>query len=147
MIKSTSFQVNASDEINSTPDLTPMLDVIFMLLVFFMLTANSVDHVLTIDLPIQQSEQVTTLARQETITLTLYPDPKHWGVNNNEYYDWKSVKLAITEAQSQHANTHFLIAGDRQIAIERLLQVLSYFKSQGITVADILMQTTTQTQN
>ncbi len=145
MISSSSSRLMASDEIRSSPDLTPMLDVIFMLLVFFMLTANRVEQALTIDLPEKGSEQATPLEQQETITLTLFPEPDHWGVNNSEFYDWFAVKRAITKAQSQHTEARFLIAADRHVSIERLLQVLGYFKSQGIAVADILMQTNSRT--
>ncbi len=144
MISSTSSRISESEEKILAPDLTPMLDLIFMLLIFFMLTANPVKQILTIDLPEKGSEQVASTEQHETITVILYPEPNHWGVNNNEYYDWESVKLAITEAQVKSAEARFQIAGDRQSKLESLLQLLTYFKSQDIVVADILMKTNAQ---
>ncbi len=141
MIRSTSSQSDSFHFAHSAPDLTPVLDVIFMLLVFFMLTANPVEHIFTIDLPKLESEQVERLHQQKDITLTLFSDLEHWEINGHALTDWKSVKQQILALQAQPEDVHFLIAVDRRVAIENLLQVLNFFKNQNISVANILIQT------
>ena len=140
MIRSTSSQSDSFHFAHSAPDLTPVLDVIFMLLVFFMLTANPVELVFTIDLPKLENEQLAPLNEQKTMTLTIFPDSEHWEINGKTLSDWKAVKQMILELQAQSKEIDYVIAADRQITIENLLQVLNFFKTQNISVANILMQ-------
>jgi len=145
MIRSTSSQSDSFYFAHSAPDLTPVLDVIFMLLVFFMLTANPVEHVFTIDLPKLENDQIESINQQKNITLTIFPEAEHWEINGKTLYDWKAVKQMILELQAQNKETDYLIAADRQVSIESLLQVLNFFRTQGISVANILMQAQPET--
>ncbi len=138
------------DDRFSGPDLTAMLDVIFMLLVFFILTANSVEYALTLDLPEKGADLATPVGNQETITLTLFLDEERWAVEDQLLNSWEMVEKTIIETRNERPDVNVIIAGDRRVAMERLLQVLAFLQREGIDAAEIMMRpgksmTSTQT--
>jgi len=82
-----------------------MLDMIFML------TANSVEHVITVDLPKQDNEQVTASDYEKNILVTLYPESRHWDVNGEEFHHWEAVKQAITAVHQMQPDAHNSLTG------------------------------------
>jgi biopolymer transport protein ExbD len=133
-----------NDMIDMLPDLTPMMDVFFMLLVFFLLTANSVEHVLELDLPREGAEQAVPLDTVEPIVLTLNAQAPYWRVDDQTLQDWSAVEAAVDAAHAQRPEAQVLIAGDRSVPMERLLQALAYLQREGLTAAQILMEAGTQ---
>lgn len=135
-----------NDVIDMLPDLTPMMDVFFMLLVFFLLTANSVEHALELDLPREGAEQARPLAVAEPIVLTLNAQAPYWRVGAQVMQDWSAVEAAMGEAHARRPAAQILIAGDRDVPMERLLQALAYLQREGLTAAQILMESGPETR-
>lgn len=141
MIKATGqIQDYGFDDGFSGPDLTTLLDVIFLLLVFFILTANSVEHALELDLPKQGADQAKPVKNQETITLTLFPDEERWAVEGQTLDHWEIVEKTIIETWNERPDADVIIAGDRGVTLERLLQALAFLQREGIDTAQILME-------
>lgn len=125
-------------------DLTAMLDVIFMLLVFFILTANAVEHSLDLDLPTKGASQATPVEAKQRLNLTLIAansqtaDGAIWRIDKQPINDWQRVADALLEAQANKASV--VIAGNRDIPMERLLEVLAELKRIGHADVQVLMQ-------
>ena len=122
-------------------DLTSLVDVIFILMVFFLLTANSVERALTLDLPTEGADQARPITTPDPITLTLFADHARWAVNEQPFVEWTAVEQQVLRLRSERPNAAIVIAGDRQVPLERLLQALAFLKREGLQVAEILMET------
>ncbi|MFT6258879.1 MAG: biopolymer transport protein ExbD [Rickettsiales bacterium] len=120
------------------PDLTPMLDIIFILLVFFMLTYGAVFKSLDLNLPASVAENQMFLNEESNITLEIYKD--YFAINKQKIADFDALKIAINAAAKNDNKASFVIASDKEVAIEKLLKILTYLQSQGITNANILMK-------
>ena len=121
-------------------DLTSLVDVIFILMVFFLLTANSVDRALTVDLPQEGADQATPVTASDPITLTLFAGAPRWQVNQQPLQDWLAVEQAILQRRAEQPGAEVVIAGDRQVPLERLLQALAFLRREGLRTAEILMK-------
>lgn len=121
-------------------DLTALVDVIFILMVFFLLTANSVDRALLVDLPEDGADQATPVTASDPITLTLFAGAPRWQVNQQPFQDWAAVEQAILRLRVERPAAEILIAGDRQVPLERLLQALAFLGREGLRAAEILME-------
>jgi biopolymer transport protein ExbD len=120
------------------PDLTPMLDILFIMLVFFMLTAGSVFQSLDLKLPSSVMEELTILNEPEHIMLEIHQNK--YALNNKSIKTFDELRQAIPALLKDKPDYELIIAGDKRIAIERLLKVLTYLQSEGIDAANILMQ-------
>jgi len=120
------------------PDLTPMLDILFILLVFFMLTAGAVYQSIDITLPSSVEEELSIVNEPKHIMLEIRPDS--FVVDGEQVNTLAGLKQLIPTIIAQKAGYEFVVAGDKDIAIERLLKVLTFLQSQGIVTANILMQ-------
>lgn len=129
------------------PDLAPMLDVIFLLMVFFILTAQQAQPIVGIELPEQNAERATISQQTDVITIVLYPAADQWGLGNKHFDNWSSLEQAINDTHRQQPHARFVIAGDRNAPMERLLLILAYLDSLGVGSADIRMQTPPNQQN
>lgn len=123
-------------------DLTSLVDVIFILMVFFLLTTNSVEHALTLDLPTDGADQATPVTTPDPIILTLFAGAPRWQVNQQPLQDWLAVEQAILQQRTERPGAEVVIAGDRQVPLERLLQALAFLRREGLRTAEILMETT-----
>lgn len=120
------------------PDLTPMLDILFILLVFFLLTAGAVFQSLDLKLPSTVEEEVSLVNAPKHIMLEIRESS--YALDGKEISDFIDLKNALKETISAAPDHEVIVAGDRRIAIEDLLRVLTYLQSQGIEAANILMQ-------
>ncbi len=120
------------------PDLTPLLDIIFILLVFFMLSAGIALQSLDIKLPRSVAETLSPLSPSKHIVLEI--QQYNYLVAGNQVQSFTELEAEISAAIAARPNDELIIAGDREIAIGRLLKVLTYLQSQGIVAANILMQ-------
>ena len=120
------------------PDLTPMLDILFILLVFFMITAGAVFHSLDLKLPSSVSEELTRINESKHIMLEIREDA--YVLNGRVVEDFDTLRSTISEAIMAQPEYGLIVAGDRHVAIEKLLKVLTYLQSQGVESANILMQ-------
>ena len=137
MIRSPGFNQHHHARHDAVPDITPLLDILFILLLFFMLTAGSIVHTLELTLPDSTSPSPTLTAQPNHSVVEITADS----------YALDGVRISSFELLTQHIHRRldnpptpeFVIQGDKNIAIERLLQVLTYLQSQQITTANILM--------
>ena len=54
--------------------------------------------------------------------------------------DFDTLQSEISETIMAKPEHELIVAGDRSVAIEKLLKVLTYLQSQGVESANILMQ-------
>jgi len=124
------------------PDLTPMLDILFMLLVFFLLTAGSVFQSLELTLPSAVEEEITEIRPPKHILLEIRSET--FALNGKELATFADLKTALGEIMAAKPGHELIVAGDRKVAIERLLRVLTHLQSRGINATNILMQKETE---
>ena len=120
------------------PDLTPLLDIVFILLVFFMLSAGVALQSLDIQLPSSVVQTQSPLPPSPHVVLEI--QRHRYVLGGRKMSTFNELKEAVSAAVAVQPGREFVIAGDREIAIGRLLQVLTYLQSQGIVSANILMQ-------
>jgi biopolymer transport protein ExbD len=120
------------------PDLTPMLDILFILLVFFLLTAGSVFQSLDLKLPSSVEEEVELINAPKHIMLEIREGS--YALDGEELSRFEDLKASLKTKLVEKPDYEVIVAGDRRIAIEDLLKVLTYLQSQGIDAANILMQ-------
>ncbi|MFV1921710.1 MAG: ExbD/TolR family protein [Methylotenera sp.] len=120
------------------PDLTPMLDILFILLVFFMLSAGAVFQSLDLTLPSSVTEALAVVNEPKHIMLEIRAHD--YTVDGQATVDFEQLQKSIAKTVKEKSEHEVIIAGDKDISIERLLKVLTYLQSQGIQTANILMQ-------
>jgi biopolymer transport protein ExbD len=130
---------NGASSINDlAPDLTPMLDILFIMLIFFMLTTGVVLQSLELELPSSVEEEIELLNEPEHIMLEIRKEV--YSLNGEVIQDFEKLRQAIPELIKEKPSHELIVAGDKNISMERLLKVLTYLQSQGINAANILMQ-------
>lgn len=138
MIKLSSSDPHDGTLRDLAPDLTPMLDILFILLVFFMLTAGAVFQSLDVRLPANVSDDLPVLQAPKHIMLEIRPD--YYVINDRRIADLDTLKAEIPALLAQKPEHELIIAGDKDVPIEQLLNVLTYLQAQGVEAANILMQ-------
>lgn len=122
------------------PDLTPLLDVMFMLIVFLILTANSVPFAVDVALPSDKQSISTAVEEEKTITLTLLPEKQGWKINQESFTDEAQMHRALLEKYKQNADQHIIIAGEKSVSMQKLLNAITFLRKQNIQTADILVE-------
>lgn len=122
------------------PDLTPMLDVIFILLIFFILTANGSFRALDLTLPQKGAEQAAPLQNANHIVLEIHPGSAGYRLDDKTYNAFPELQQALRSKVSNTPDYELVIAGDKEVTMERLLEVLTFLQAEGIEAANILMQ-------
>jgi biopolymer transport protein ExbD len=115
-----------------------MLDIIFILLVFFILTAGSVFQSLDLKLPSSVTKEIPVLDAPKHIMLEIREN--NYAIDGYVMPDFSALQTHIPIIVKEKPEHELVIAGDKKVAIERLLQVLTYLQSEGIEAANILMQ-------
>ena len=133
------YELKEGDILNDlAPDLTPMLDILFILLVFFILTAGAVLQSMELTLPSAVSEELEMVDSPNHILLEIRS--QGYAVNGTAIEIFADFKTAVTSQVKEQINDPVIVAGDKNISMERLLEVLTYLQSEGIQAANILMQ-------
>ncbi|MFC4272587.1 hypothetical protein GQF03_10970 [Sneathiella chungangensis] len=137
------IKLQSGDPDNNTlrdlaPDLTPMLDILFILLVFFLLTVGTVLRAFDLELPSAVEEELSPIETPRHIMLEIREGS--YALDGEAIAGFDGLKAAIGEALATKQDYEVIVAGDRRIAIEELLKVLTYLQSQGIEAANILMR-------
>lgn len=137
------IQLEASDPQEGTlrdlaPDLTPMLDILFILLVFFMITAGAVFQSLDLTLPSSVAEELSIINEPKHIMLEI--TNSGYTLDGEAIADFSALKASLPQVIDAKQGHELIIAGDKSIPIEQLLNVLTYLQSQGIQAANILMK-------
>lgn len=120
------------------PDMTPMLDIMFILLVFFMLTAGVALQSLDLKLPGSVSEELPALDAPNHVLLQIRKDD--YVLDGAPVASLAALETKVPAALAARPGHELVIAGDKRISIERLLQVLTTLQAQNIEAANILMQ-------
>lgn len=119
------------------PDLTPLIDVMFMLIVFLVLTTNSLPHVFDVALP-EDQEGVTQIEEDlQSIVVSLHADGGY-SIDHTRYDALHAFKTALQKRLTKQRSV--VVYGDKQVTLDQLLGVLTFFRAQGVEVADIVMQ-------
>ncbi len=138
MIRASEAENNSVGKI--FPDMTALLDVIFILLVFLLLTANVVPQVLEVDLP-QESEATTASAEvNNQISITMFAGGERWGLGAQEYTDWGEIEAALVNKISKLKNPEIIVAGDKQVPLEKLVKLFSWLQSKNLNAAKIMVE-------
>ena len=120
------------------PDLTPLLDVMFMLIVFFLLTANAVPYALDVNLPEDNEEITQAVEDPNMLSVTLLPNALGWKINEVSYKDENKFKGDLkTKAKN---NKKIIIIGDKDVSMDKLLQLMVFLRKSNIETADIVME-------
>lgn len=122
------------------PDLTPLLDVMFMLIVFLILTANTVPFAVDVALPSDKQSISTAVEEEKTITLTLLPEKQGWKINQESFTDEAQMHRALLEKYKQNADQRIIIAGEKSVSMQKLLNAITFLRKQNIQTADILVE-------
>jgi len=122
------------------PDLTALLDVIFILLVFLLLTANVAPKALTVSLPEKGREQARDVNQKSPITITLFAGEERWALDGKEYVNWLVFELSLSEKIRLMEDPQIIIAGDKHVSLERLLQLFSWLQGHDLSAAQVLMR-------
>ena len=122
------------------PDLTPLLDVMFMLIVFLILTANTVPFAVDVALPSDKQSISTAVEEEKTVTLTLLPEKQGWKINQESFTDEAQMHRALLEKYKQNADQRIIIAGEKSVSMQKLLNAITFLRKQNIQTADILVE-------
>ncbi len=140
--------LNANDENEGflkdlIPDLTPMLDILFILLVFFMLAVGQVFQTMDLTLPESTAQEMQTTQIDNMIVLSLGDAKNSYAINQQKFKDFEDFKTEIMKTVTEEPDNKIIVAGDRNVSLERVLKVLTFLNDNGIQTANILMQAPT----
>lgn len=119
------------------PDMTALLDVIFILLVFLLLTAQIAPQSLTVQLP--EASSAEDLILKEDLTITLFSEKQHWALNGREYRQWQNLTEALALSVNKKPDASIVIAGDKNVSLQQLLQVFDWLKQNNLKAAEVLV--------
>lgn len=122
------------------PDLTPLLDVMFMLIIFLVLTTNAMQQVFDISLPEDKEDVLEVLAENDTIKITLFAEGKQWAINEQKFDNFSVFKSELLSAYKNSKKKHVIVFGDKSATIDRLMELLTFMRSEGIEAADMVMK-------
>ncbi|WP_169545356.1 ExbD/TolR family protein [Sneathiella aquimaris] len=137
MIQLRTEQEHGAGLVDLAPDLTPMLDILFILLVFFMLTAGTVLQSFEVTLPEDVTDEMPTLKVSKPIIIEIKKDV--YIVDKKQINEFKNLKISVLELVKRNPDQELVIAGDKDVSIDRLLGLLTYLQTQNIKTANILM--------
>lgn len=120
------------------PDLTPMLDILFILLVFFLLTSGTVLQSIDIALPENTQSDALSSPPAKEILLEIRTDG--FALNGESIATDIATRTRVLAALKAEPDHHLVVAADKKASVERLLDMLTWLRSQGIETANILMQ-------
>jgi biopolymer transport protein ExbD len=129
------------ETLESPLDLTSLLDVLFLLLVFLILTAQTAAYVVPVHLPTSNAGNPLVPQNKKTLVITI--KPKKWFVDDVPYTTWATFKARLISVSK---NTQIRVASDKDVTLQRFMNVLTLMQSQGQCVVDILT-TTAATSN
>lgn len=122
------------------PDLTPLLDVMFMLIIFLVLTTNAMQQVFDIALPEDKEDALEVLAENDTIKITIFSQNGKWAINEQAFNDFSTFKFELLNAYNNSKRKHVIVFGDKSATIDRLMELLTFMRSEGIEAADMVMK-------
>lgn len=122
------------------PNLTPLLDVLFMLLIFLVLSANTAQYALELALPATRDPAGPVPVEAAQVVITLPREGEAMIVDTEVLVGWEQARPLLAAKIEARPDAWFLIAGDRETALERVVQVLAFLQAQGVRRSRILVQ-------
>ncbi|MCA0899527.1 ExbD/TolR family protein [Microbulbifer agarilyticus] len=123
---------------NLAPDLTPLLDIIFIVLVFLLLTANTRLASLPMDLP--ASEHAAAMPAHP-LTISLSNDgPELWGIDGKGFRTHAEFEHSLMILLAAEPDRPVALASDRNVPVQRMLDLFALLQKQGVEVAEIALQ-------
>ena len=130
---------NDKSSIAMTPDLTPLLDIIFIVMVFLLLTANISIKTLTLDIPSTDQVEVLESPTSQVIALSLLVGEPSWAIEETTYSNWESFANALLALHKKFPERAVVIASDKKVSVERMLQLLAFMQQNQINATNIMM--------
>ncbi len=121
-------------------DLTPLIDVLFMLLIFMVLTANSAQVSLKGAVPSTQEAGLHSAGTDQKIRLQIQQGAVPYIIEDREAPDWTVARAMLEELVEQQGRTGFSLLVDPNVPVQRLVDVMAYSQTKGITDADIVLE-------
>ncbi|GLS91069.1 biopolymer transporter ExbD [Psychromonas marina] len=131
--------------INQTPDLTPLLDIIFIVMVFLLLTANITVKTLTLDVPSTEHSDVLQTQNEQVIAISLLADNNlsaqgnGWAIEEMHYPDFDGFSKTLLGLHKKFPERPVVIASDKLVSVERMLQLLAFMQKNNINATNIIM--------
>lgn len=119
-------------------DLTPMIDVLFLLIIFFVLTSNSAQFALDITLPKPEQGKTVEVDASHQMVIALKTLPAIWVVDEKEFQTWEEAKAVLSKIPELNKR-EIVIAGDKDLPLDRLINLLSYLETAGVQASKILI--------
>lgn len=135
-----------AEPIRLMPDLTPLLDIIFIVMVFLLLTANISVKTLTLDVPSTEHSEVLETKNEQVIAISLLAEGNFsaegstWAIEENHYPNFNAFSDALLSLHHQFPDRPVVIASDKQVAVERMLQLLAFMQQNNINATNIIME-------
>ncbi|MBW3164103.1 ExbD/TolR family protein [Ferrimonas balearica] len=120
-------------------DLTPLIDIIFIMLVFLMLSANPVTTLLSMELPEDHQSQAAVMPPPNPVHLALSPDAPHWHLDKTPYTSLDALRQALLN-EPNLSQRPILVAGDKTVPLEPVLQLFSLLQAEGLTQVQFVME-------
>lgn len=120
------------------PDLTPLIDVMFMLIVFLILTTNATQQIFDVSLPENKENNLPLISNDDAIIVTIFANNK-WAINEQEFDNFNDLKSNLLEIYNSSNNKKLLIYGDKMVTMDKLMDMLTFMRSNNIEAADIVM--------
>ncbi|MEZ9232167.1 ExbD/TolR family protein [Vibrio amylolyticus] len=135
----TSRQKSAPFGSDFKPDLTPLLDIIFIVMVFLLMTANIDIKTMDIDVPTTDETQVLTPIDTEVIAVNLLIASPHWAIEQQSFASWDDFSSALIRTTKQHPKRDIVIGSDKDVPVEKMLQLLSFMQKNQMNATSIIM--------
>lgn len=137
MLKTKSRQ-DKSAITDALPDMTAMLDILFMLLVFFILTSGATFKSLQLTLPTTKDDALAVAKEHNSLLLKVGTDS--FSLDKTEFSDTEALTELLQERMARDPNFDLVVACDKDVPVQRFLDVLALLMAKKITIANILMK-------
>lgn len=122
------FTDDDDDGLMNEINMTPLVDVMLVLLIIFIVTIPAIQHAVRLDLPHASSQRQDVRPPHVTVS-----------VNADGSVFWDNIRVSDTELQQKIAaaaqaspQPELHLRADRQVAYERVADVMSYAQSGGL---------------
>ncbi|MFH7565136.1 ExbD/TolR family protein [Oceanimonas smirnovii] len=123
-----------------TPDITPLLDIIFIVLVFLLLTANIPLQSLEVDLPKTDSEALSAVLDEKSITINLLAGSPAWALQGEKYEDWATFRPVLESQVEALKKADLILASDGAVTVDNMMKLLAFLQEHEIQATEILME-------
>ncbi|MDP5292342.1 biopolymer transporter ExbD [Oceanimonas sp. CHS3-5] len=138
MIKSP--EANQSAWRAMTPDITPLLDIIFIVLVFLLLTANIPLQSLEVDLPKTDSEALSVVQDDKSMTINLLAGSPAWALQGEKYEDWAAFRPVLESQLEALKKANLMLASDSAVTVGNMMKLLAFLQEHEIQATEVLME-------